>query len=731
MTRLPALLLFGLLALVGVSGAVAGGSTARPPWWDIARDVPGMAALDSGTGWVNSVSCPAVGNCGAGGAYTDGAGKQQAFVVDETNGSWVAALEVPGTTLLNKGGSTSVNEVSCPTAGNCAAGGYYYDGAGKQQAFVVDETNGSWGNAIEVPGTAAVNTGGNAGVTSVSCPTAGNCTAGGHYQDAASGRAKAFVVTETNGSWGNAIEVPGTESLSGGGTGWASALSCPSPGNCTASGYYHDAATGFGQAWVADETNGSWNSAIGVPGTAALNTGGDATARTVSCASAGNCAVAGYYKDASAGHDEAYVANETNGTWGTAIQVPGTASFDNNGAASVRSVACSSPGNCTAGGYYADGSGATQAFVVDETSGTWGTATEVPGTATLNDGGNARATTVSCASAGNCAAGGFYVDDVGDGQAFVAAETNGVWNTATELPGTAALNGGGDAAVDSVSCPAAGECTAGGFYNDDFAAYEPFVASSAAIPAQLVGLNGVTVATAGGAIDSFDSSAGAYGAPNHGSAALVMSNGALDLGGVALSGAAASTQGSVTVSSTASVSGDVTAGTTASVAGPVGGTVTQNSPSAALAWPAIPACSPYSPKYGISGHSFSYSPGTGNLKVKMGTVKLASGTYCFNNVTLGAKTKLVVNGPVVIRLTGKLTATKGSIVNKTSLPADLEIETSYAAAGGLALAGDPHAYMTIVAPLTSVTISGGPVFGKLLAGTVSLSGSASFHADTH
>jgi len=39
------------------------------------------------------------------------------------------------------------------------------------------------------------------------------------------------------------------------------------------------------------------------------------------------------------------------------------------------------------------------------TAGTWGTAQEVPGSAALNTGGNAEVTSVSCASVGNCAAG--------------------------------------------------------------------------------------------------------------------------------------------------------------------------------------------------------------------------------------------------------------------------------------------------------------------------------------
>ena len=65
-------------------------------------------------------------------------------------------------------------------------------------AIVVNETSGSWGNAIEVPGTAGLNGGGNAHVNSVSCPTAGKCTAGGYYTDGSlpTGHPQAFVVDQ-------------------------------------------------------------------------------------------------------------------------------------------------------------------------------------------------------------------------------------------------------------------------------------------------------------------------------------------------------------------------------------------------------------------------------------------------------------------------------------------------------------------------------------------------------
>jgi hypothetical protein len=90
---------------------------------------------------------------------------------------------VPGSAALNAGGNAALASVSCASAGNCAAGGFYKDGHGHQQAMVASETHGTWGKAIEVPGSGALNTGGSAAVTSVSCSSAGSCSAGGYYED--------------------------------------------------------------------------------------------------------------------------------------------------------------------------------------------------------------------------------------------------------------------------------------------------------------------------------------------------------------------------------------------------------------------------------------------------------------------------------------------------------------------------------------------------------------------
>src|SRR5262249_32657700 len=143
----------------------------------------------------------------------DGTGRGQAFVISETGGSWGAAVKVPGVGGLNRFGMPIVHDsVSCASAGNCAAVGSYRDGASRSPGVVVSETNGTWGTAIQVPGSQALNAGLDVRTDSVSCTSAGNCTAAGFYFDGVgspSGRQQVFVVRETNGTWGQAIKIPG------------------------------------------------------------------------------------------------------------------------------------------------------------------------------------------------------------------------------------------------------------------------------------------------------------------------------------------------------------------------------------------------------------------------------------------------------------------------------------------------------------------------------------------
>jgi hypothetical protein len=86
------------------------------------------------------VSCGSAGNCSAGGDYRDSSGREHVFVVNQINGTWHSAIEVPGTTVLNRGGEAGIASVSCASAGHCSAGGGYTDSSVHVQAFVVSET---------------------------------------------------------------------------------------------------------------------------------------------------------------------------------------------------------------------------------------------------------------------------------------------------------------------------------------------------------------------------------------------------------------------------------------------------------------------------------------------------------------------------------------------------------------------------------------------------------------
>jgi hypothetical protein len=442
--------------------------------WGTARQLPGLAALDKGgDGDVNSVSCASPGNCGAAGTYADGAGQVQAFVANQTDGTWGKAIPVPGLAALNVGGNADFTVLSCASPGNCSAGGQYSTRSGGfTQAFVVTETNGTWGKAIEVPGLKALSVTDLAEVTAVSCVSPGNCSAGGHYSGG-HGR-QAFVVNQTDGTWGKAIQIPGTLITKIGFADVAS-VSCRAPGDCAAGGDLTDR-SGEGQPFVVSEKNGTWGKAIEVPGIRALSPGG-AAITDLSCGAVGDCSAGGVYQDRS-GFAQAFVVSERNGTWGKVFEVPGTAALNTGNHGALDNLSCASPGNCSASGVYTPGGTVNvEPFVVTERNGTWGKAIEVPGIAPLNKDGVAHVFSVSCGAVGNCSVGGDYLDAHLGQQAWVVNQAHGTWGKAMEVPGTAALNMGGQAGINSLSCTAPGRCSAGGFYRDSSGKLHGFVVS--------------------------------------------------------------------------------------------------------------------------------------------------------------------------------------------------------------------------------------------------------------
>lgn len=471
--RLGRLTLATASALIIASALGAEPALAVTHTWGKALEVPGIAAMNTaGSAVTNSMSCATSSNCSAGGYYSvksNGDVVQQAFVVTQTAGTWGQATGVPGLAALNTGGLASVISVSCASPGNCSAGGFYSDGAQGRHAFLVSQTDGSWGQAINVPGTAPPGAHW-ADVNSVSCASAGNCAAGGFYLDSSGGQ-HPFVVNETAGVWEQAIEVPGAAAADG--VVWS--VSCPAPGDCTAAGGFDD---GTGPAFVARESGGTWSDARAFPGLAALGTG-TKSGGEASCASAGNCSAGGELISSS-GQTLAFVATESKGIWGQAQEVPGIAALG-TGDGSVNWVSCTSAGNCTAIGNYRYRSGQStfsQGFVVTQSGGTWGTAETIPGLSSLTK-RNAEVFSVSCASKGNCALTGFYQAGtaVTTYRPFVANQVNGVVQTAHEVPAIGTMDVSGNSGAQTVSCARGGTCALGGYYSSAKFVFEAFVDS--------------------------------------------------------------------------------------------------------------------------------------------------------------------------------------------------------------------------------------------------------------
>src|SRR6185437_3251630 len=275
-----------------------------------------------------SVSCASAANCSAVG-YSGADGLPVAFTVSETNGTWGTAAVVPGVATLNVGKNAGATNISCAAPGNCAAAGVYSDVNDDLPSWVASTAgNGSWNPALPEPGTSGggLREIGAPPQITVSCGAPGNCAAAGWTDTNVTRSRTSFVLNEVNSAWGAPHDVPGLAALTGtGGFSRITAVSCKSAGNCTVTGQFSTSLRGT-KAFAVSEVNGTWGNALEIPGIAALGGGTDAaSASAVSCATAGNCAAGGVYDDSNptpAAH--VFVAVQAGGAWGNAQQLTGT-----------------------------------------------------------------------------------------------------------------------------------------------------------------------------------------------------------------------------------------------------------------------------------------------------------------------------------------------------------------------------------------------------------------------
>jgi hypothetical protein len=240
-------------------------------------------------------------------------------------------------------------------------------------------------------------------------------------------------------------------------------VACPAAGSCVAVGYYQaSGASGVNGITPLIETlsGGTWTASGTVSGA------GASSLLSVACPAQGACVAVGY--DQSSPTSESPVAATlSDGTW-TADREPlpaDAATDDELGA--LEDVACPAQGTCVAVGIYSGRSeGNLRALIETLRHGTW-TATPAP----LPTGADAAQNSVlqreACPAAGSCTAIGWYTKADGTFEPFIDTLSGGTWTAAAvPLPADAAAKPVPDglAYLSGISCPAPGSCIAVGYY---------------------------------------------------------------------------------------------------------------------------------------------------------------------------------------------------------------------------------------------------------------------------
>jgi hypothetical protein len=254
------------------------------------------------------------------------------------------------------------------------------------------------------------------------------------------------------------------------------ALSCASAGNCSAVGGYDDG-LGDSQGLLAGESDGMWQQAVeaqppagAAPAPFKLADGGGIPA--VSCAAPGDCTAVGRYTD-SHRLDHGAFFSEMHGRWkrGVRLRLPANAITPpkpKSGAVNLlglAAVSCSSPGNCVAVGNYETNAEVWDPLIVVQRHGRWTRAIEAPLPAGAPvEGQNAALLTVTCGPAGQCTAAGAYVDPSGHQQTLLVSGSGDSWSAAPAPSDPSDANSDPNIIPSSIACPSTGACTAVGTY---------------------------------------------------------------------------------------------------------------------------------------------------------------------------------------------------------------------------------------------------------------------------
>lgn len=431
-------------------------------------------------GFFPTLSCVSVHECVAAGDYSTSKGTTEGLIESETNGVWRAPVTLVAPLGAAADPNVTVFGLSCAAAGNCAAVGSYEDSAHNVVPFTANEIGFTWQRSreLKLPKNALV-TGQQGELRDVVCSGANNCSAVGEYFDnySAYPRSQGFVATEVRGRWTTAREVSVAARTNFNPFVSFAQLACSSIGNCVGVGSYIDG-NDVTQGLVVSQVRGVWQKGKTIALPSSASAFADASLDEVACVAHSTCAALGTFISNS-GAIEAMTASGANGLWQRADELVMPNGSRNNPHAFLfgfNGIACASPGNCSAGGQYQDSAGSYQGFLANETNGVWGQAIEMglpSGGASAGQNGGVVA--LDCPAVGECQASGSYLDSAGSYQAVTLSEIGGVWQRGVKvnLP-AGATTVGVDGGIYAIDCPTTSSCVGVGSYLRSGATYEGF-----------------------------------------------------------------------------------------------------------------------------------------------------------------------------------------------------------------------------------------------------------------
>jgi len=387
-------------------------------------------------GSLAAVSCSGDPACTAVGNYANSAGRT-VTLAERWNGVAWRIQPIPNPAGA---GSSQLNGVSCTAARACTAAGYYTDRAGSVRPLA-ETWNGTTWRIQTAPAPAGARS---AGFLAISCASASACTAVGDVTDNA-GTSLTLAERWNGVAWRiQSPPNPGGATASG-----LFAVSCATSSACTATGDSTSTAgatTALAEAW-----NGSAWAIQPIPNPADVIS---SQLAGVSCTAPHACVATGQFVDAISGVPMT-LAERWNGTRWAIQPTPNPA-----GAAGseLGAVSCTSASACTAAGVSTDRKALIPGTLAETWNGTRWTLQVTPRPRRARSSGISG---VSCVSASACSAAGGYVSGAGVALPLAEGRNGGYWS----MQSPAEPFGAKVSFLNGVSCPRDNACTAVGTYN--------------------------------------------------------------------------------------------------------------------------------------------------------------------------------------------------------------------------------------------------------------------------